>query len=205
MPDSSTRAAPMAPHDRRRSIIDAVTPLLIEHGAAVTTRQMAEAACVAEGTIFRVFPDKCALMGEVVRASVESEPFLQVIERIDPAAPFETQLRAAAEALQRRVERIVALMPVWRALEGPHATHPGGPPAFLSESHAAVTGAITRVLARHRDRLRVSPERAMVVLRGLVLASCLPTSPEPERPTLDEIVDTMLHGLTTPASTAGQS
>jgi AcrR family transcriptional regulator len=188
----------MAPDDRRRSIIDAVTPLLIEQGASVTTKQMAEAACVAEGTIFRVFPDKCALMGEVVRASVDPEPFLRAIDAIDPAAPFETQLRMAAEALQQRVERIVALMPVWRALEGPHATHPGGPPAFLAESHAAVTSAITEVLARHRDRLRLSPERAMGVFRGLIFASSLPSTPEPERPTLDEVVDTMLHGLTTP-------
>ena len=56
------RAAPMAPDERRRAIVDAVVPLLLEHGDDVTTRQIAEAAGIAEGTIFRVFPDKAALL-----------------------------------------------------------------------------------------------------------------------------------------------
>ena len=53
--DMTPRAAPLSPDERRRAIVDAVLPLLIEHGRAVTTRQMAEAAGIAEGTIFRVF------------------------------------------------------------------------------------------------------------------------------------------------------
>ena len=56
------RAAPMAPDERRRAIIDAVVPLLTQHGPDVTTKQIAEAAGIAEGTIFRVFPDKQALL-----------------------------------------------------------------------------------------------------------------------------------------------
>ena len=51
----------MPPEDRRRAIVQAVIPLLAEHGSDVSTRQIAEAAGVAEGTIFRVFPDKAAL------------------------------------------------------------------------------------------------------------------------------------------------
>src|ERR1700750_2170473 len=58
----SQRAAPMAPAERRRAIVDVVVPLLLEHGSDVTTRQIAEAAGIAEGTIFRVFPDKAALL-----------------------------------------------------------------------------------------------------------------------------------------------
>jgi AcrR family transcriptional regulator len=47
----------MAPDDRRRAIVAAVVPLLLEHGDDVSTRQIADAAGIAEGTIFRVFPD----------------------------------------------------------------------------------------------------------------------------------------------------
>ena len=39
-------------------IVAATLPLLLEHGELVTTRQIAEAAGIAEGTIFRVFADK---------------------------------------------------------------------------------------------------------------------------------------------------
>ena len=58
------RALPLAPEARRKSIIDAVIPLLLENGPNVTTAQIAEAAGIAEGTIFRVFPDKTSLLFE---------------------------------------------------------------------------------------------------------------------------------------------
>ena len=52
----------MAPEDRRAALIAATVPLLHEHGLDVSTRKIAEAAGVAEGTIFGVFPDKHSLV-----------------------------------------------------------------------------------------------------------------------------------------------
>ncbi len=54
----SRRAESLPPDERRAMIIEAMLPLLLEHGEMVTTRQIAEAAGIAEGTIFRVFADK---------------------------------------------------------------------------------------------------------------------------------------------------
>ena len=52
------RARPLPPDDRREAILEAIIPLLQERGRNVTSRELAEAAEVAEGTLFRAFGDK---------------------------------------------------------------------------------------------------------------------------------------------------
>src|SRR3954465_9528186 len=52
----------MSPDDRRKAIVSALVPLIVERGGEVTTREIAQAAGIAEGTIFRVFPDKKSLL-----------------------------------------------------------------------------------------------------------------------------------------------
>ena len=59
------RATPMPPEARRAALIAATEPLLEHFGRDVSTKQIAEAAAVAEGTIFRVFPTKEALIDAV--------------------------------------------------------------------------------------------------------------------------------------------
>jgi len=49
-------------------VIRAALPLIAERGAAVTTQQVARAAGIGEATIFRVFPDKDALLDACVAA-----------------------------------------------------------------------------------------------------------------------------------------
>src|SRR5947207_2374501 len=68
------RATPLAPAARRAAIVEATLPLLRAHGLSITTRQIAEAAGVAEGTIFGVFPDKDALLQAVMEAAFDPEP-----------------------------------------------------------------------------------------------------------------------------------
>src|SRR5579872_306697 len=83
------RAAAMAPPLRRSMIVHAALPLLLAHGEMVTTRQIADAAGIAEGTIFRVFADKDELIEAVVDAALDFEPLERALEAIPPGASFE--------------------------------------------------------------------------------------------------------------------
>src|SRR4051795_3490825 len=102
------RATPMAPDERRRAIVDAVVPLLLEHGDDVTTRQIAEAAGIAEGTIFRVFDDKAALLLEAAR-----EIMNPATGRADLAAALEgldtlrAKVLATAERMNARSDKVM--------------------------------------------------------------------------------------------------
>lgn len=48
----------MSPEQRREMIVRAALPLVVEYGTSVTTAQIARAAGIGEGTIFRAFGDK---------------------------------------------------------------------------------------------------------------------------------------------------
>ena len=77
----------MAPAGAARgAILRATRPLLLEHGRRTTTRLIAEAAGIAEGTIFRVFPTKEELFEAVLDAEFDPEPFLGRHPRHRPRA-----------------------------------------------------------------------------------------------------------------------
>jgi AcrR family transcriptional regulator len=72
VPRTQKRASALPPGERRSMIVQATLPLLLEHGEMVTTRQIADAAGIAEGTIFRVFADKDELIAAVLDAALGS-------------------------------------------------------------------------------------------------------------------------------------
>lgn len=185
----------MSPDDRRRAIVDAVIPLLTEHGATVTTRQMAEAAGVAEGTIFRVFPDKCALIHEAVKVTMDPGPAQRELASIDPGSPFDEQLRRATRIMLRRLQEIIALMTVLRTMPPAEGKQTTGPPPFIAEANAAIVKALTKLFERHRSELRITPARAAVVFRGLIFATGHPGTTNAEKLTIDEIVSVLLTGI----------
>ena len=90
----------MSADDRRRALVDVTLPLLLEHGRTVTTRQIAEAAGVAEGTIFRVFESKDDLVQATLDRAFDIEPFLEDLRRIDPDQPLRALVTEMVTLLQ---------------------------------------------------------------------------------------------------------
>ena len=153
----------MAPEARREMIVDAAFPLILEHGERVTTRQIADAAGIAEGTIFRAFADKDDLIAAVVATALDQEPLEAELHAIDPSQPLEKCLEAAVAAIQLRV------IDVWRLLSavGPRFhEHPARPRPPLR--------GLVRMFEAHRDRLAVKPTEAAKRLRALTLATTHP-------------------------------
>jgi AcrR family transcriptional regulator len=189
----------MEPEDRRKAILQAVIPLLVARGAAVTTREMAEAAGIAEGTIFRVFPDKTALIREAVRMSVDPGPIQEDLAQIYPDAPLDVQLAEAARVLNERFETVIALVGILATLPHEPSHQAAGPPRFVAEANAAINESLALIFERHRDKLRLKPARAANAFRGLLLASSHPTLAVTERLTVEEVVAVLLDGITEPS------
>ena len=173
--------------------MDAVIPLLLEKGATVTSREMAEAAGIAEGTIFRVFPDKASVVAGAIKASMDPVPVQEALEQIPPELSMEEQLEAAARVLLDWSGRVGTLFGLLRAVGTPSKERPSGGRRFFRESNTAILATLTDLFERYERRLAVPAPRAALAFRGFIFASAHPVSEE--RLTPAEIVDILLHGI----------
>lgn len=170
--------------DRRAQIIAAVTPAVLEHGVGITSRQLAEAAGVAEGTLFKAFGDKESLLVALAE---------QHMTAADAAAAFES------ESLEQLVETMVSVL-IERM-------------AFMFQLAMALGPIAQRVAEQRRDeferskswiamhfepfapQLRVTPLVAAELVRTLAWAAAAGWGePEPTSSAAD-IVQVLLHGI----------
>ena len=134
-------------------------PLLIEHGAGVTTRQIANAAGVSEGTIFNVFADKHELLAAALEVAIDLAPFELAIEAIDRSTPFEQRLVLATELIQRRI------VDIWKLVSQLGPQHQPADHKPLPDSRA-----LADLFADEPSRLRIEPNDAARLLRALSLS-----------------------------------
>jgi AcrR family transcriptional regulator len=189
------RAAPLPPDQRRQAILDATVPLLHAHGRDVTTRQIAVAAGIAEGTIFRVFPDKESLLDDAIARAFDQEPTKQRLRAIDPALPLVDRVRAAALILADRIETMWSLLYALRL--APRAEN------FTADRRRAAVGAgaagfadvLTELFAADAPTLAVTPAVAGQLLRSVVFAGMHPHIAGPEQLPIGQLVDVLLNGI----------
>jgi AcrR family transcriptional regulator len=177
------RAGALPPDERRSMIVQATLPLLLKNGEMVTTRQIADAAGIAEGTIFRVFADKDELIGAVVEMALDTGALELALAAIDLSLPFEECLRRAVEILQQRV------VDIWRLSSSIGTRFQGKTRRPLDDIDALVT-----LFETNQGRLTVEPIVAARLLRAFTLSMTHPMlAGEPTLPTV--IVQFFLYGI----------
>ena len=191
----------MAPDERRAAIVAAVAPLLLEHGRMPSTREIAQAAGVAEGTIYRVFEDKGALLHAVLEEVLRPPDTAdQLVEQMAALPGLATRVLVLAERSQARMREVHATLMVMRPLMEQASHGRGGapglsPPRFLVEANEALMDRLTRVFALSADELRVPPLVAATAFRALMLGAHSPGMPTPTPLTPEVVTQLLLDGL----------
>jgi AcrR family transcriptional regulator len=182
----------MAPDERRAALVEATLPLLYEHGRAVSTRLIAEAAGVAEGTIFRVFATKEELIDAAILKAFEPGRMAAVIAAIDEDAPLRDRAVALVRGMQKSFARIFLLM---------HKLGMTGPPETMTPDDpnrakviAASMQSMVDLIRPDQDQLTMPAASVVQMLRLLTFSGTHPKFAGSDILTPEQIVDTVLYG-----------
>jgi AcrR family transcriptional regulator len=179
----------MTPQDRRQALVDATLPLLLEHGRGVTTKQIAEAAGVAEGTIFRVFESKDDLVTAAIERGLDLEPFLVEIAEIDPELDLRALLLEIVVRLRDRFQRMFSLMAAVGTIGPPRGRHE------MSDGRARAESILVALVEPHADALTLPPRQVVHTVRLLTFAGTHPHISDGNVLAPSEIVSTVLDGV----------
>lgn len=185
--DGRVRAQPMSPERRRAMIAEAAVPLFLEHGAALTTRQLAEHLGIAEGTVFRAFGDKDSLVRAAVQAFFARGRARLAEGLVDPSLPLEDKVRAVVRGSREWMRSVMRMLSL---LDRDEVRNYFPPPA--DDDYRA---AIAAAFAPDADRLSMPVDRLPVVLRVAGAAAGAARVSGDHGLTDDELVQFILYGI----------
>jgi AcrR family transcriptional regulator len=148
---------------------------------------------VAEGTIFRVFPDKEALIRAAVQAALDPAPMLDELAGIDIALPLRQRLTEITGILQRRLISVINL------LSG--AGRPSPPPSVeehrvnVRPTNEKIHAAVIRMLEPDREQFRCSVSEVARLLGLLTFSGSHSMINEGDPLTPETIVSVLLDGV----------
>ncbi len=217
----TTRARALPPAERRAALVDSARRLITSRGTVPSTRDIAEAAGIAEGTIFRVFATKEDLLDAVIAGAFCPAVFRRGLDDIDVTLPLRPRLVVLAALLQHRFTDVFEIMGALGltapppALAGLHAQctpaeghvegdgppddaprHTGGGP----DEAARTAYLVERFVAPDADRLRCTPEQVITYLRLLTFSGSHRQLTGGALLDPEEIVDVVLSGVEKPAA-----
>lgn len=156
----------MPPEQRRAAIIDAAVELLDANGPELTTRVVAEAAGVAEGTLFRVFPTLPDLLGATYSEFLSQERLMARLAAVELGTTLESRTLGCVNGIVDYFTHIHAVLPPPRheAVNTPHAV-------CVRDAHkerfADLRDWVVDVVTPHAAELTVTPETYAHYLKAL--------------------------------------
>ncbi len=193
----------MAPEDRRQAIIEATLPLLLERGTEMSTREIAQAAGVAEGTIFRAFETKQDLIHATIHTALMPDAAITRIAEFAGDQTLTERVAAIIQVLRDEIHRTRSLFahfarPSGQPAGGPHPRAPFGgirPPFNPHETKSRLNSAVAAALQPYSGELAVSTAFATNLLSALAFASSFTLTEDEPTISSEELSDVVLHGI----------
>jgi AcrR family transcriptional regulator len=174
----------MSPEERRSHILDAAIPLLREHGPDFSTKQLAEAAGVAEGTLFRAFGDKEAILSAAVERYFDPEPFRNALRGIDPDESTVVKIRHVLQLLSDRFTGVIGFMSALRGV--------ARPPRRGTDDREWI-GILAQLF--RPEEVAIPIETLGFYLRLLAFGAAMPPITSEYVFTIDELLELVTHGV----------